>query len=227
MALKLKTPPASEPISLAETKSYLKVSGTTDDVLISQMISAVRKSCEDWTGRALVTQTWTLWRDAFPHRKKDRLPHDGYFELPVDFADEAQRVISIPRPPLQSVTFLKTYNTGNQATTFDASKYLMDAASEPGRIVLNQSNSWPTGLRPANALEIEFVAGYGDASAVPDALKQGMLLWIKLLAADRNWLFELGESTAGLIEFNRSDLPPQVISVWSPYKIYSLDPGRP
>ena len=99
----------------------------------------------------------------------------------------------------------------------------MDTASEPGRLVLSASGSWPTGLRPANAIEIEFVAGYGDASAVPDALKQGMLLWIKLLYADRNWLFELGESTAGLIEFNRNEVPLPVVSLWSPYKVYSLD----
>lgn len=225
MALKLKTPPASEPLTLAETKSYLKVTGTADDALLSQIITALRKSCEHWTGRALVTQTWTLWRDRFPHREKDRLPHDGYFELPVDFADEAQRVLPIPRPPLQSVTFLQTYGTTNQATTFAVGKYFIDTASEPGRIVLNQASSWPSGLRPANAVEIEFVAGYGDASAVPDALKQGMLLWVKLLYGDRNWLFELGESTAGLVEFNRQDIPQPVISLWSPYKIYSLGQG--
>ena len=223
MALKLLTSPTTEPISLAETKSYLKVVGTTDDVLISQVISALRKTCEDWTGRALITQTWTLWRDAFPHRGKDRLPHDGYFELPVDFADEVQRLIVIPRPPLQSVTFIKTYNIGNQAEVFDASHYFIDTASEPGRVVLNSASAWPSGLRPANSVEIEFVAGYGDVSAVPEALKQGLLLWIKLLYADRNWLFELGESTAGHIEFNRSDVPTPVASLWSPYKIYSLD----
>ena len=223
MALKLKTPPVVEPLSLTETKAYLKVTGTADDVLLTQMITALRKSCENWTGRSLVTQTWTLWRDGFPHRAKDRLPHDGYFELPVDFADEAQRMIPIPKPPVQSVTFLKTYDTKNQVVTFDTAKYFVDVASEPGRIVLNQSSSWPSGLRPANAVEIEFVAGYGEASAVPDALKQGLLLWLKLLYADRNWLFEQGESTAGLIEFNRSDVPPPVVSLWSPYKIYSLD----
>lgn len=227
MALKLKTPPASEPLTLSETKAYLKVTGTADDALLGQIIATVRQSCEDWTGRALITQTWTLWRDRFPHREKDRLPHDGYFELPVDFADQAQRVLEIPRPLLQSVTFLKTYGTGNQATVFDASQYFVDTSSEPGRIVLNPSSSWPTGLRPASAVEVEFAAGYGDASAVPDALKQGMLWWIKLLVADRNWLFELGEPTPGLIEFNRSDLPQPVVSLWSPYKIYSLNPGRP
>jgi uncharacterized phiE125 gp8 family phage protein len=224
MALKLINPPATEPLTLAETKSYLKVTDTGDDTLLSQMISAVRNSCEDWTGRALVTQIWALWRDAFPHRERDRLPHDGYFELPVDFADEVQRVIAIPRPPLQWVIVLKTYNAANQATIFDAGQYSIDTASEPGRIVLNPAAAWPLGLRPANAVEIEFLAGYGDASAVPDALKQGMLLWIKLLYADRNWLFELGESTAGLIEFNRGDVPPSVVSLWSPYKIYSLGP---
>ncbi len=223
MALKLITPPATEPLTLAETKSYLKVTDIGDDILISQMISAVRKCCEDWTGRALIIQAWTLWQDSFPRRERDRLPHDGYFELPVDLADDSQRVISIPRPPLQWVTFIKTYDVGNQSTTFDAGNYLVDTASEPGRIVLNQSASWPSSLRSVNAVEIEFAAGYGDASAVPDALKQGMLLWIKLLYADKNWLFELGESTAGLIEFNYSDVPPPVVSLWSPYKVYSLD----
>ena len=223
MALKLLTPPATEPLTLAETKSYLKLNDAGDDVLISQMITVVRKSCEHWTSRALVTQIWGLWRDAFPHRERDRLPHDGYFELPVDTTDEPQRVIVIPHPPLQWVSFVRTYNRGNQASLFDPGQYFMDTASEPGRIVLNQGATWPTDLRPANSVEIEFVAGYGDASAVPAALKQGMLLWIKLLYADRNWLLEQGESTAGLIEFNRSDIPSPVVSLWSPYKIYSLN----
>lgn len=221
MALELKTPPAEEPLTLAETKSYLKVTGNTDDALLSQIITAVRKSCEDWTGRALITQTWTLWRDGFPHRIRDNLPHAGYFELPVDTADQAQRVLEIPKPSLQVVSFIKTYNTASVATVFDAAKYYVDTASEPGRIALNSTSAWPTGLRSVNAVEIEFVAGYGTAADVPDALKQGMLLWIKLLYGDRNWLFELGESTAGLIEFNRSDLPQPVVSLWSPYKIYA------
>jgi len=224
MALELLTAPATEPIILAETKSYLRVTDTGNDTLLSQLISAVRRTCENWTGRALITQTWSLWRDAFPHQGKDRLPHDGYFELPVDFADEAQRLIAIPRPPLQSVTFIKTYNINNQAEVFDAGQYFIDTASEPGRVALNSASAWTSGLRPANSVEIQFIAGYGDASAVPEALKQGLLLWIKLLYADRNWLFELGESTAGLIEFNQNEVPTPVASLWSPYKIYSLDP---
>ncbi|NIQ97538.1 MAG: hypothetical protein GWN87_27705 [Desulfuromonadales bacterium] len=226
MALEIKTPPGEEPLSLAETKSYLKVTGTADDTLLTQIITAVRKSCEDWTGRALITQTWTLWRGGFPHRRRDHLPHDGYFELPVDFADAAVRVLDIPKPPLQSVTFLKTYNAAHAASTFDAAKYFVDTASEPGRIVLNESSSWPTGLRPANGVEIEFVAGYGDAASVPDALKQGLLLWIKGLYANRNWLFELGESIPGLAEFNQHDVPPPVASLWAPYKIYALGGRR-
>ena len=224
MALKLVSPPAMEPVSLTEAKSYLKVTDTGDDGLIGQWIVAVRKCCEDWTGRALVAQGWSLWKDAFPPREQNGLPHDGIFELPVDHADETHRMISIPRPPLQLVNFVKTYDTDNQFTVFDASQYFVDTVSEPGRIVLNPGAAWPSNLRPVNAVEIEFVAGYGDAPTVPDALKQGLLLWIKLLYANRNWLFEQGESTAGLIEFNRNDVPSPVVSLWSPYKIYSLDP---
>ena len=66
---------------------------------------------------------------------------------------------------------------------FSSSNYLVDTASNPGRVALNQNSVWPTGLRSVNAVEIEFTAGYGTATDVPEAIKQGILLWIKLLFA--------------------------------------------
>lgn len=221
MSLKIKTPPASEPLSLAETKTYLDVSDTADDALITALITALRQTCEAWTGRAIVSQTWTLWLDGFPRAgEKSGASADGAYELPVDHFDRLKRFIVIPRPSLQSVTHLKTYDTADAAATFSATNYFVDTASEPGRLALNSAAVWPsTSLRPVNGIEIEFVAGYGAASAVPDALKQGMLLWIKLLYSDKAWLFETDRSVPGLIELNRNQVPPQVASLWLPYRL--------
>jgi len=226
MARTLKTPPVEEPLSLSEVKAYLKVTSADDDALIGRILTAVRRACEAWTGRALVTQTWTLWLDRFPQSERRDAPQSGHFNLPADHFDRASPVIELPRPPLQSVGFLKTYDSDNQPATFDPSKYFVDTASVPGRMVLNASASWPSILRPANAAEIEFVCGYGAAAAVPESIKQGLLIWTQLLYANQKWLFETGDDTAGLTAMNREHLPAQVEALWQPFRIFSLKGGR-
>ena len=218
MAIKLKLAPATEPVTLSDAKTFLRVSGSTEDGVISPLISAVRQTCEAWTGRVLVTQTWTLWRDAFPQGPRRHAPDQGVFQLPVSHFDVTRTRIELPRPPLQLVTHLKTYDLKDQATVFPASNYLVDNVSEPGRIVLNAAAVWPTNLRSANSVEIEFVAGYGDAADVPSALKQGMLVWLQQLYSNKNWLFEPGAAVPGLLALN--EVPAPVITLWTPYKIF-------
>jgi len=222
MAYQLKTPPASEPVTLSEAKSYLRITDTADDAFINALIIAVRQRFESWAARSLITQTWTLWLDGFPRKSKKDASSEGYFELPVAYFDKVDRLLDISRPPLQSVVFLQTYDIANTATVFNSFNYLVDTASNPGRVALNQGAVWPTGLRSVNAVEIEFVAGYGNASAVPDAIKQGILLWIKLLFADKSKLFESDESTPGLAEINRVPIPPVVKALWEPYRMVKI-----
>lgn len=71
------------------------------------------------------------------------------------------------------------YDTANTVATFAAASYFVDTKSEPGRVVLAYGQSWPgTTLRPANGICVTFIAGYGAASAVPENIKQAMLLLI-------------------------------------------------
>lgn len=209
MALKIKTSPTLEPVSLIEAKELLRIDDADNDTLISSMINAVRQRAEEWTGRAFLTQTWTLWLDQFPFR-------NGINSL-------NGRVIVIPRPPMQSVTFIKTYDTENAPSIFDTSDYFVDTPTSPGRIALNENSSWPTGLRKFSAVEIEFISGYGSlASDVPEGIKQGMLQWIKLLFANKSKLYESDESTPGLLEMNRIPIPPLVMMLWEPYRLIQL-----
>ena len=211
MALKLKTPPPVEPVTLVEVKSLLRIDDNDDDNLISSMITAIRQRAEEWTRRSFLTQTWTLWLDEFPFRHGNTLNKlNG-------------RVIIIPRPPMQSVIFIKTYDNDNSAVTFDASDYFVDTASSPGRVALNDNSSWPTSLRKFSAVEVEFIAGYGsNASDVPEGIKQGMLQWIKLLFANKSKLYESDESTLGLLEMNQIPIPPLVMMLWEPYRLVQI-----
>jgi len=137
--------------------SMIKGASTSvEDDLLNSFITGARQYCESFQNRSYITQTWELWLDAFP----------------------IQNYIKIPLPPLQSAT-VKYYDISDTEAPFNPSNYFVDTKSEPGWVVLNTGCLWPsTTLRPANAVCVEFIAGYGVATAVPKKVKQAMLLLI-------------------------------------------------
>jgi uncharacterized phiE125 gp8 family phage protein len=157
VALKSVTPPAKEPVSLAEVKLHLRVDDDADDTLIGALVTAAREVVEAISGRALVTQTLEMVQDGWP----------------------IIRYIRIPRPPLQSVVSIKYTDSSGTEHTLDEAVYFVDAESEPGRIALRSGQSWPaTALQELNAVRIRYTAGYGDAEDVPARFKQAILLLV-------------------------------------------------
>lgn len=224
MALKLKTAPSAQAISLADVKTYLRIDDNDEDSLLTRLISAAVSNVEEYMGRALVQQTWTLWLDHFPTKERRNAPTEGVYHLPVGFFDLARRTIELPRPPLSSVNFLKTYDTANTATTFDASRFYVDSASEPGRIALNSGETWPAGpFREINSVEIEFVSGYGIADTdIPAILREALTETVKYYYSLKTRQFETGESRL-LLEINsKADLPENVRQMINPFRVYQL-----
>ncbi len=162
MALIRITAPATEPLDLATAKLHCRVDGTDEDTLITALIVAAREQAEHETGRALVTQTWELVHDAFPE------------------------AFVLRRAPIQSVTSLKYLDpaTGTELT-LDPADYLLDKDSEPGYVVPGYGKTWPYAREVPNAVRLRYVAGYGAAVAVPQAIKQWMLLAIGTMYENR------------------------------------------
>lgn len=161
LRLTLVTAPQFEPVTVAEAKLHARID--EDETAIASLIVAAREMAETYTRRAFVTQTWKMFLDAFP----------------------CGSAIELPRAPLQSVTHVKAYDDADAVTTFAASNYYVDSATRPGRIVLREASSWPDAARVANAVEIQFVAGYGNAAAVPNQIKQAILMTVAHLYEHR------------------------------------------
>jgi uncharacterized phiE125 gp8 family phage protein len=164
MSLELTTSPAAEPLTLAEAKAHLKVDVTDDDALISAMITAARARAEWHTGRALITQGWTLHLDVWPC--------DGLVEIPL--------------PPLQSVTSVTSYARDGSALVMSPSLYTVDTSSAPARLALKLGVVPPVDLRAIDAVHIAFTAGYGDSEAqIPSLLKEAVLELVAYLYENR------------------------------------------
>ena len=154
MSLQLTIPPAVEPVTLDDAKAHLRVDTTDDDALITSLISAARARAEWHTGRAFVTQSWTLWLDVSP----------------------CNGIVEIPLPPLQSVASVTAYAMDDSATVLDAASYQADTASSPARLTLKPNAAPPAALRRINAIAVAFTAGYGDAgSDVPAPVREAIL----------------------------------------------------
>lgn len=152
MNVELVTAPAESPVTLAEAKSHCRVDISTDDVLIQTYIDAATEKAQAELQRAIITQTRRVYLDAF----------DG---------DE----IELPYPKLQSVTSVKYYDANGVLQTLSPGSYFVDDKAIVGSVVLWSGSSWPATADRPNAVEIEYVCGYGAASAVPKCVKVAIL----------------------------------------------------
>lgn len=199
MGLVLITPPAVEPVCLADVKAFLRIEDDTEDQIITDLITAAREYLENRTGRAFITQTWQLTDDGFPSLfwKTNRtmafrtvpqilgtpLPAIPFNPMALTVAQE----IALPYPPLQAVTQVQYVDTNGNTQTLASNQYQVDNTALVGRIAPAYSLVWPvTLIGQYNAATITYTAGYGAAgSNVPLALRRAIRALVGVMYATR------------------------------------------
>ena len=190
--------PAVEPVTLAEVKKHLRLATTdaeataytSEDDLLNRLITVARTQAEQETGRAFITQTKTYYLDAWPDEDFIRLPY----------------------PTLQSAAV--TYRLEDD-DDYDETLSTVDTdiVSEPGRVVLQPNESWPSGtLYTDRPIKIVYVCGYGLAADVPEGIKSAILLKISDLYENR------GEVVLGV---SVSKIADAVDSLLRQYRIWT------
>jgi uncharacterized phiE125 gp8 family phage protein len=179
--------PATEPLSTAEAKTHLNVTTSDDDTYIGTLIVAAREYVQNRIRRSLITQTIAAYFDRF----------DGCFEL--------------ERGPVQSITSISYVDTNGDTQVLASSVYQADLVTVPARIVEAYQQTWPGTRDQLNAVTITYVAGYGAAAAVPQPIKQAMLLYLAHLYENRESVI-VGTIVA--------DAPQSVDALLSPYRVW-------
>lgn len=150
--LKRTAEPAAEPLTLAEAKEFLRVDHDDEDTFITTLIQAARESAENYTGRALIDQSWTMTAKSIPSTGLKLLPS-----------------------PIGSITSFDYLDADDQATYNAWTDYHVDLFADPARVFLTDTPS-DLSSRP-QAWRIVFQAGYGATSAdVPESIIHGIKL---------------------------------------------------
>ena len=165
MLLTVETPPAAEPVTLAEAKAHLRVLHASEDALITRLIAAVRSTVERTLGRALIPQPLNSWLRASP----------------------APARIPPPRPPLRSVASITYRDLDDANQTLAADSYVVIGEDLlRARVERAAGASWPATFTTPKAVKVTYDAGYGGASTdVPEDLRNALLLMVEHLYYNR------------------------------------------
>lgn len=154
--VKVVTKPAGDVLTLAELKTWLRVDVTTDDDLLARLLkgAAARIDGPDGIGYAMLSQTWRLTLDAFPH------------------------TIQLPGAPVKSVTSITYIDSDGTEQTLAAEDYRVDVGTDPARIEPAYGKSWPSTRHVIGAVKVDYVLGEADAADVPADLIDAVCLLV-------------------------------------------------
>ena len=162
--------PASEPVSLAEAKLYLRVTDNSEDALIFDLIVTARMAAEQFLQRSLIEQRWL-----------------------VAYDDCARAELCLPMGPVQGIVSVKIYDRDTLLSTLPVESYYLNAARNK---LVFASAVFGSAVGVGQRVEVIYTTGYGDASAVPKPIKAGMLSHVANLFDSRGEIW----SAAGRIE---------------------------
>lgn len=158
---RLVTAPATEPLTLTEVKLFLRVDDTTENDLITSLITTARSIVEGHIWMPLISQTWAMQ---------------------FDKSELSTMVWNVNKAPVSSFSSVTYYDTNNELQTLATTEYESDIYGSPARFRLK---SVPNVYDRMNALQVNFVCGYANAAAVPNPIKQAMYMIIGHLYENR------------------------------------------
>jgi len=155
---------APEPVTLAEAKLHCRVDGSTEDSLLTALITAGREYCEALTGCTLISTSWRLELSRFPDAGGD---------------------IIIPRSAVAAISSM-TYiaDDASTVTMTSGTDFRLVTGLAVARIrkpVATATEAWPITLPIEDAVRVTFTAG----TTVPTAAKQAILLLVGHWYANR------------------------------------------
>lgn len=150
----------NSPVTLDEAKRFLRVDTTADDLLLQGMINAASQQLSDICGRAWLSTTFDYQFNQFGNQ------------------------IVLPVAPLQTVTYIKYYDSNSVLQTLGASEYRVFTGDQ-ALILPVYGGDFPDSRGDYNDVTVRFVAGDLLATSVAENIKQAVMLYVAEMYINR------------------------------------------
>jgi uncharacterized phiE125 gp8 family phage protein len=105
--LELESAPTTEPLTLSEVKGYLKVDGSDDDTLITNLISTARQNAEKYLKASLINQSW-------------KISYNTY----------CPSIVKLTMGPVQSITSVSAVGRDESSTLINSNAYYLSSGNQ-------------------------------------------------------------------------------------------------
>lgn len=217
--------PEIEPVSLAEIRRHVRefddVTENDDD--LEALIIGAREWAEDYTGRALIDQSWRLTIHGCPgsFAGGDNVGGTRDGSLPVGYGYYCgawswgrNGEILLRKAPVLAISSFVSVDSDGAETTIDPATYeLREADSKWPRLVALNGASWSASM--SGDLRIEYRAGFADqtgspqqgATVVPVRFRQAIKLHVEAMYdRDEKMMPILLETAQALLKPERAEL---------------------
>jgi uncharacterized phiE125 gp8 family phage protein len=160
-SLLLVTPATSDPVTVAEAKTFLRIDHDSEDDALDRQISVAASWCQERIDRQFMLATYRMYLDRFP-----------------------TCAIILRRPPLKTLSSI-TYVDGDGVTQpLAANQYKVSNGRSPVVIWPAYECYWPTARTEQESVQVNFIAGYDTAADVPAGIREAICLHLGILRGD-------------------------------------------
>ncbi len=198
-------PPSSEPISLDQAKTYLRIDHDDEDQFIGQIIRSARQAIESYTVRSLVRQAWRFtFNEGFANANREKNHISGvknYFEYGIE----------LPRSP--SIELIETPKLMDSYGAHALKDYRLDNSGRVARLYF--ASQILHSLDGHGIIQVDFWAGYSENAAdIPEPLRHAILMMIAQLYINHTCANDNGFITLPLTD--------GILQIIKPYRIFRL-----
>jgi len=205
-ALRVLTPPSTEPVEVALARQHCRIDQDYDDNLLEMYITVARLAVEQWLNRALFTQKLQLNVTWAPPPTATPLVPQSLIVFPLNWPPLVKKPIELPLAPTQSVDQIM-WGSVDDMTLADPDDSTPNLLVEPAYVAVK-----PQLLPriPQQSMSINYTSGYDDS----DASKIPMPILLAILQLVAFYYEQRGDVSA--------DMPDSVKRLLWPYRLWSF-----
>ncbi len=164
------TPPEDDVVTVEKAKEFMKIDFADEDTLIASLITAATELAQKITRRVFLTTGFRTFRNGFGESRH----YTSGGELPI----------VLRRSPFIASSLLKYKTATGETSLVKDTDYFEEIVGDYSK--LRPENFWPTDNKQrVQSVTIEFTAGYGDDTDVPEDIKLAILQHVNFLYSNR------------------------------------------